>query len=228
MTDRGPDYARKISALFDAERATRKLHLELSREDPRGLLAALSLATRDALGAPDPDEASLRLVRISGLLGDIEGPAPVDLLIDILASDSPEGRVAAGEALEDIAFDRFKEIALGIERALSRLPQGSPALSELPYLLAEVAEPGCLKLLGSFLAHEDPEAVAAAIESLVELGDPAAAPLLKPLEKDSRQVQIEEEEGDGGRVSIGELASEARQLLAEIAKPETRPSKGGR
>src|SRR5205085_4386337 len=119
----------------------------------------------------------------------------------------PEGRVSAGEALESLAFERFKEVALGIERALGRLSKGSPALTELPFLLAEVGEPGCTKLLGRFLKHEDPEAVAAAIEAMAELGDPAAIPLLAPLVKDSLQVQIDDEDG-GERVAIGDLARE--------------------
>jgi HEAT repeat protein len=172
----------------------------------------------------EPDEAALRLVRLAALLGECEGPDVVDTLIDILACDEPEARHAAGEALEDLAFDRFKEVALGIERALERLTPGSPALTELPYLLAEVGEPGCVKLLARFLAHCDGEAVAAAIEALVELGDPSAAHLLTPLEKDTRQVQLDEE--DGERVSIGDLAAEARQLLADLEPPPQ--AKGGR
>src|SRR5205085_5458536 len=100
----------------------------------------------------------------------------------------PEGRVSAGEALESLAFERFKEVALGIERALGRLSKGSPALTELPFLLAEVGEPGCTKLLGRFLKHEDPEAVAAAIEAMAELGDPAATPFLASLQEHSRQL----------------------------------------
>ena len=94
--------------------------------------------------------------------------------IDILGGVSHEARIAAGEGLETLAYDRFKEVALGIERALERLPKGSPALSELPFLLAEVGEPGCAKLLGRFLQNEDAEVVASAIEAMAELGDPAS------------------------------------------------------
>jgi hypothetical protein len=68
------------------------------------------------------------------------------------------------------------------------------------------------------LQHADGEAVAAAIESLAELGDPSAAPLLVPLERDKRQVQIEDDEGLEGKVSIGELAKEAREMLTEPGK----------
>jgi HEAT repeat protein len=174
------------------------------------------------MGLTDAAEAELRLARIAPLLGEMDNsPVAIDTLLDILGSDHPEARVVAGEILEGIAFDRFKEVALGIERALERLPAGSPALSELPYLLAEVGEPGCLKLLGRFLAHADPEAVSAAIEAMAELGDPAGVALLRPLVGDGRQVEIDDE-GETGLVSIGALAEEASELLGEVARVRSR------
>jgi HEAT repeat protein len=206
-----------LSALFDAERKARALHAELAAAPRSELVSAIREEATGAISQGDEDEAALRLSRLALLLGDLDGDDVVDLLIDILASDSSEARVVAGEALESLAFDRFKEVALGIERALGRLPKGSPALTELPFLLAEVAEPGCTKLLGRFLKHSDPEAVAAAIEALAELGDPAAIPLLAPLEKDGRHVQIDDEDG-GDRVAIGDLAHEAREILTEMHK----------
>ncbi len=206
-----------LAALFEAERNVRRRHGELLQEGRGELVRELVAAAREATKL-DAEEAALRLTRIASLLGDVEGPEAVDLLIEILGSDSAEARVTAGEALEGIAFERFKEVALGIERALDRLPKGSPALTELPYLLAEVGEPGCVKVLGKFLTHPDAEAVAAAIEALAELGDPAAVPLLAPLEKDGRQVQLDEEDGESERVAIGDLAHEARELLSEMAE----------
>src|SRR6185369_12900186 len=108
----------------------------------------------------------------------------------------------------------FKEVAGGVERALKRLPVGSPALPELPYILAEVPEPGVVRLLGQFLAHKDPDAVAAAIEALAEIGDPAAIKLLEPLAHDERTVELAEDGSDAtSEASIGELASEAIELL---------------
>jgi HEAT repeat protein len=183
--------------------------------DPVRVLALLQVTTRKALAldAVDEDEASLRLVRVAGVLGEMQGPGVIDLLIDILGCDEPEARHAAGEALSGLAFDRFKEVALGIERALERAPEGSPALSELPYLLVDIPEPGVLKLLGRFLGHRDADAVAAAIEALVELGDPGAVALLEKLQTDTRRVQLEDEGGTEGDATIGELAAEARGLL---------------
>lgn len=207
----------ELESLFEAESTVRKLHASLLAKDRRDLEAALEEATRQALARTDEPIKTAQLVRLAALLGDLDGARVVDLLVDILGSSSPEARVAAGEALEALAFDRFKEVALGIERALDRLPAGNVALTELPYLLAEVGEPGCVKLLGRFLKLPDADAVASAIEALAELGDPAGIPLLVPLEKDARHVQLDDEEG-GERVAIGDLAHEARELLEEVGE----------
>lgn len=217
--------------LFDAERTARRLHTDIVAHPTPELVRDLEAATRSALAGSDENEASVQLSRLAMLLGDLEGEKPVDLLIDILASTVTDARVVAGEALESIAFDRFKEIALGVERALGRLPKGSPALTELPYLLAEVAEPGCVKLLAKFLEHPDAEAAASAVEALAELGDPAAIPILSRFETDGRQVQLDGEGGEGERVSIGDLAHEARELLEEMveaAAPQNEPPKKGK
>jgi HEAT repeat protein len=209
------DLAATLATLFDAERAARRAHDELVAADPQQVLPLLATTTRKALAldAVDEDEASLRLVRVAGVLGEMQGAAVVDLLIDILGCDEPEARRGAGEALSGLAFDRFKEVALGIERALVRMPEGSPAMAELPYLLVDVPEPGVLKLLGRFLEHRDPDAVAAAIEALVELGDPSAGPMLEKLKGDPRRVQLEDEGGTEGDATLGELAIEAGHLL---------------
>lgn len=217
-----------LDALFDAERSVRRAHIEIVDSDPKLLLPLVENALKDSLANDDEDERALRLVRLAAVLGELEGPKPIDMLIDILGCEDPEARHAAGVALEDLAYDRFKEVALGVERALERLPVGNLALSELPYLLADIPEGGVMKLLARFLAHADPEAVAGAIEALVELGDPSAAPLLAPLEKDTRTVQLEDDEGEDGKVGLGELATEARQLLLGAPDPNDAPRGGKR
>jgi HEAT repeat protein len=211
-----PDLAATLTSLFDAERAARSAHDDLLEAPADALAALLERASREALSLveEDEDEASLRLGRIAALLGEMHGPKVVDLLVDILGCEEPEARHAAGEALEGLAFDRFKEVALGIERALERLPAGSLALVELPYVLAQIPEPGVAKLLGRFLAHADADAVAAAIEALVETGDPGALPLLEPLASDHRKVQLEDDGGTEGEATIAELVAEARGMLA--------------
>ncbi|KYF48041.1 hypothetical protein BE08_02990 [Sorangium cellulosum] len=205
-----------LNKLFDAERTARRLHDDLAAMPGDALLDALTDAIAAATREQDEDEAALRLVRIASLLGEHEGPRALDALIDVLASEHPEARQAAGEEIESLAYERFKEVAQAIERALKRLPVGSSALPELPYLIAEVPEPGVPKLLGQFLSHKDPDAVAAAIETLVEIGDPAHAPLLEPLLGDKRTVELADDGGDDAtsEVTIGELAEEALGLLA--------------
>ncbi|HEV3194168.1 MAG TPA: HEAT repeat domain-containing protein [Polyangiaceae bacterium] len=213
------DLESTLAALFDAERAVRAAHDTLAQSEARRILPLLKEATHRALRFEglDEDESSLRLVRIAELLGVMEGPLVVDLLVDILGCEDPEVRRAAGEALQGLAFDRFKEVALGVERAFQRLPAGSAALAELPYLLAEIPEPGVAKLLARFLQNGDADAVAAAIEVLVEIGDPAAVPLLDALASDPRRVQLEDEGGTEGEATIGELVAEARILLSKGA-----------
>lgn len=203
-----------LAKLFDAERAVRRLHDELASLPADELMEALTVSLAAALREPNEDEASLRLVRIAALLGEHEGPRVIDALIDVLSSDHVEGRRAAGEELEALAFERFKEVAGGVERALKRLPVGSAALPELPYILAEVPEPGVTKLLGMFLQHGDADAVAAAIEALAELADPTAIGLLEPLTRDERTVELADDGGEAtSEATIGELASEAIELL---------------
>lgn len=211
------DPAETLNALFAAERAVRTAHDELLDDNPEITVPLLEGATRAALTLDelDEDEASLRLVRVAALLGEMQGPRVVDLLVDILGCDEPEARHAAGEALAGLAFDRFKEVALGVERALERLPVGSPALSELPYLLAEVPEPGVAKLLARFLAHADADAVAATIEALVDTGDPSTLVLIEPLSADARKVQLEDDRGMEGEATIAELVAEARTILSK-------------
>jgi HEAT repeat protein len=226
-----PNIERSLVELFDAERTCRKLHDQLAEAPSDVLLDALGDSLLAALKESREDEASLRLVRIAGLLGELEGPRAVDLLIDVLASEHPEARSAAGQELEELAFDRFKEVAKGVERALKRLPTGSPALPELPYILAEIPEPGVVKLLGQFLAHADADAVAAAIESLVEIGDPSASKLIAPLSADKRTVELADDGAEGedtAEVTIGELAEEAMGILAEGGGDDEAPARGGK
>jgi HEAT repeat protein len=218
-----------LGKLFEAERTVRRLHDELTGAPSDQLITVLSSAITAALRERDEDEAALRLVRIASLLGEQEGPRAVDALIDILAAEHPEARQAAGEELEALAYDRFKEVAQGIERALTRLPAGSVALSELPYILAEVPEPGVTKLLEQFLRHKDADAVAAAIEALVEMGDPAHASLIEPLTGDKRTVELADDGGDSaGEVTIGELAEEALGLLSPLDDEDEGNAEGAR
>jgi HEAT repeat protein len=227
------DLDKTLSELFDAERQVRKLHDAISDAPAESVLDAVERALRAALEQRDPEESALRLERVAMILGELEGPRAVDLLIDVLGAPEPDVRTIAGEQLEGLAFDRFKEVARGVERALKRLPTGSPALPELPYILAEVPEPGVLKLLELFLKHEDPDAVAAAIEVGVEIGDPAILRHLEPLKDDKRVVEMSDENDESTEITLAELVADALSIFEgadeafDDAAAPAKPSPGG-
>lgn len=198
----------RLDALFEADRKLRDSEAALLAEaDTEELARALERAADQALGTRDDEEAEARLTRIADLCVQVQGPRTADTLLRILNHPSPEVRVAAGEALRDFAYDRYAEVARAIERAFERDLEG-PCLQEVPWILAEIAEPSALPLIARCLKHADVEVVASGIEALVELGDAAAIKLLQPLAGDARVVQLEE--GDASySTTIGELAAEA-------------------
>jgi hypothetical protein len=171
-----------------------------------------SVASAGELDAP---EANVRLVCVARLLGELDGPEIADGLIDVLNTDHAEVRHEAGEQLQGMACDRFADVSKAATRALDRLAPGSPALAELPYVLVEIPEPGVVGILGRFLAHADADAVAAAIEALAEVGDAATVELLRGLEEDKRVSAVGDENRTESEVTIGELASEAIELLRQ-------------
>jgi HEAT repeat protein len=211
-----------LGELFLAEQKARDLADEIASSSPEIVLAVLIEAVERARELGDEKERIGRLDSVAKILGEIGNAGAVDLLIDILGSEEPEARHAAGVVLEDMAFERFKEVALGVERALARLPPDHLALSELPYILIEIPEPGVVKLVHRFLDHPNEEVVASAIEACVELGDPSSVGKLSRLERDTRLVELDDGESDrnaDASVTIGELAKEARLLLQSI-EPE--------
>ena len=214
--------AEALSQLFTAERQVRQAHDELAeraREERVALMVEIRSAVGEAADIDDEDEASLRLVCAARLLGELDGADVVDALIDILDVESAEARNEAGEQLQALAFERFKEVALGIERALSRFGKGSFALVELPYILVDIPEGGVVKLLGQFLKHPDADAVGAALEALVEVGDPAAIKLLMPLRNDQRISRMGEDDQLQAEVAIGTLVEEAIDYLQASQLP---------
>lgn len=205
--------AEQLNDLFDAERSVRRLHRELSRGDRNAVLSALAGAIGGALREQDEREAAVRLVSCAQVLAQFSGDQPVDLLIDILGSEAEEARQIAGEILSEMAFARFKEIALGVERALTRLHPENPARMELPFVLIEVPEPGVAKLLEKLLKQQDAQAVLAAIEACAERGDPDLLPALEALRSDRRQVEVDDDEGETEQVELGQLAAEACDMI---------------
>jgi len=205
-----------LTAVLDAERALRVAEADLLAEPEADVIAALEAAVHEAKALDDPDEAGLRLERLSDLCAQVPGPRMADALIAILDHDEPRVRVAAGEALLDVAYDYYAEVARGIDRCLDD-GRAVRALAELPFLLAEVGEPSATPLLRRFLAHPDATVVAAAIEAAVQLGDPELARSLADLATDEREVSEEDFEEETG-ATIGDLATDALEALG--GKPE--------
>jgi HEAT repeat protein len=100
-----------LAAIFDAERALRAQERALLETAPAELKALLAAAVEEAKALPDRREAILRLERLADLCAQVEGPEMVDALIAILDDDAPSVRVQAAEALVDVGFERYAELA---------------------------------------------------------------------------------------------------------------------
>lgn len=200
-----------LAALFDADRALRAHERALLAAPVDAVRKELTRAVAEAARLSDRKEAILRLERLADLCAQVEGPEMVDQLIAILDDEAPSVRVQAAEALVDVGFDRYAEVARGIERALERGAQVT-ALKELPWVLAEIAEPSARPLLVRFLRHADGEVVASAVEGLAELGDPAAIKDLEPLRDDPRPVELDDDDGEL-TATLGDLVTETIAAL---------------
>lgn len=200
-----------LDALFAAEKESQRWYDDLANRDRDALLTALRRALDEAEAK---DDAPTRLVALARLFGELQGPKVADALIDILNSEYPEVRREAGEHLQGLASEQFKEVALAVERALVRLPAGSVALIELPFVLMEpeFAEAGVATLFAKFLDHDDPDVVGAALEGIAEIGDPSVMNAVRRLEGDRRTTALNEKPE-----SIADLAADALAELEEAA-----------
>ncbi len=207
-----------LKALFEADRALR--HAErtlLLSAQPAVLADVFAAAAKRALADTDAERQELELVRLADLCAQVEGPVAVETLLAILDHADPAIRAEAGEALLDVAFERFKEVANAIERALDAKRDGM-AMEELPYMLSEIHDPDPMPLILRFLTHPRAEVVAAAIEAIVERADPVAVPKLKKLLTDDREVTVPEL--DDEKVTIADLAADALGFFEEVFDDE--------
>ena len=205
----------ELHRIFDADRSLRRAEKALLRKRrDDALVALLETETLGALAMDDRVEGTMRLERLADLCAQVPGPVMADALIAILNDDEPRVRVAAGEALRDVGYERYAEVARAIERALERGDSG-PAMSELPWVLAEIAEPSALPLIRRFLDHASADVVAASIEALSQLGEPEAARDIERFVDDQRTVTIEDFEEET-KTTLGELAKDA---LRELGVP---------
>jgi HEAT repeat protein len=208
----------ELQRIFDADRVLQKAESALLRKkSSEELIALLERETESALQMEDRKEGIMRLERLADVCAQVPGPRMTDALIAILNDGEPRVRVAAGEALRDLGYERYAELARGIERALDRNAHGV-AMSELPWVLAEIAEPSALTLIRRFLDHPSSDVAAAAIEALAQLADPEALPDLERFVGDSRVVLIEDFE-DETKTTLGELAEDALEMLGVRREP---------
>jgi HEAT repeat protein len=201
-----------LAAIFEAERAIRAAEQRLLEAPEKKLAALLASAVREARGLDDREEATLRLHRLADLCAQVPGPQMADALIDILDDEDPAVRAEAADALLDVGYERYAEVARAIERALDARRTG-PVMEELPFFLAEIAEPSALPLIERFMKHPRKEVVAAAIEAMSELGDPAAVEILEGFVDDPREVFLDGEDDEVTKGTLGELARDAIESL---------------
>jgi len=205
-----------LDAIFKAERATRELTHKLQHA-PKAC-DVIEQAVRAARGEKD-DERGLQLACLIRILRGMKEPKAIDLLIDILGDDSDEARANAGVALEDLGLERVADLHTAIGRAIKNLPADHHALRELPFVVLSVSEGDARRALVPFLGLSDAEAVASAIEALVENADPAAIENLAPLKNDKRTIELEDEStGETEQIAVAELAADAIEALEEARR----------
>lgn len=209
---------KELVAIFDADRQMRAAERRLLEAPEPELEEVLATAVAEAKQLDDEQELSMRLERLSDLCAQVPGPKMADTLIQILDCDAPNVRVAAAEALVDTAFERYAEVARAAERYLEQGEEG-PAMGELPWVIAEVAEPSAVSLIARFLQLKDPAMVASALEALAALGDPSALPHIEPFKNDTRTAALDEYDGEV-TATLGELATEVADTLEAIEAGE--------
>ncbi len=198
----------KLARIFEADKALRTAQQDFSSTgDERVRVDALSRAVDLAWAMEDDEEGTERLMRLGDLLTDVGGPTACKILVRLLDHEDPGVRASAGEGLIELGHARYAEVARAIEKVVDE-GKAVTSLTEVPYILAELGEPGGVKLCIRLLKHAEGDVVAAAIEGLAALGDPSAAKEIEKLRNDKRRVTVEEEL-ETGELTVGELASEA-------------------
>jgi hypothetical protein len=138
-------------------------------------------------------------------------------------------RAAAGDALVALADERFDLvrawIAAGLEGGAGRpIEAFDHALGELPYLLAEVDDPGAVDLVLAMLGHGNARVVGAALEVGGELAlDDRVRRALARLTHDGRTATFDDGEGGTFEASIGEAASEIVAALGAVGERRGEP-----
>lgn len=204
----------QLQKIFDADRALRHAQQDfVANGDEARRVEALSRAIEAAEKLDDAEESAHRLMRAGDLLGEVGDATSCKLLLRLLDHEEPGVRTAAGEALLDLGYSRYAEVARAIEKAIDD-GKAVTALAEVPYILAEIGEPGGVKLCARLLKHGEADVVGAAIEALAAMGDASAIKDIERLRGDKRAITSEED--DAASLSVGDLAQEALDHLRSL------------
>lgn len=162
-------------------------------------------------GIDSEADVPVTLVRTAELLVNVMTEKAVTTLAGGLGSENPTVRMLCGDALMHVAEDDLELLKPAIDDILKK---GGTAAEEMPFVLLEVDDPEIPRILEKFLKSSEGEVVAAAIEALIEIGDPECEGPLKALLNDSREVTLDEG-SDDETTTIGQLAKDALAMLAE-------------
>jgi HEAT repeat protein len=152
---------------------------------------------------------SMGLIRITEMMINYDADRVSRLLVKGLGHPNPDARLLCGDALFHLSEKGFDKILPAIEVALE---DGGAMAEELPFLLVEVDDPQVPQILERFLAHDNGEVVASAIEAIAEIGDPSSLAALENLRDDERQVSVDDT-SFGKNWTVGRLAKEAVEML---------------
>lgn len=220
-----------LQQLFDAEQVRADRERELFEGSDDAVLATLfSASVTKVLAEPATPSQALKLMRLADLLMGLEAQPVARPLVAMLDHAEDSVRLAAGEALVDVAFDQFKDIAKVVEEFLEKGHDGL-SMEELPWVFVEVFDPDPMPLVAKFLQHPKPDVVASALGVLVEREDADHGAAIRALIGDKRDVTLEDL--DDQKVSLGDLAKDALEALGlpiEAPKAGARPAgrPGGR
>jgi HEAT repeat protein len=177
-------------------------------EQEKVLTAAFSKQIQQASADSD---IPVTLVRTAEMLVGVMTETALKVLASGLGSENAMVRMLCGDALMHAAEDDLELLKPAIEDVLKA---GGTAAEEMPFILLEVDDPEVPRILEKFLKSSEGEVVAAAIEAVIEVGDPTSEAALKALVDDKREVVLDEGVADE-TTTVGQLAKDALDLLEE-------------
>lgn len=204
-------------------------------EEMFGLDERMSQLAEDLENCPQPDREKALVTLFetvtSNLSEEEDLPLKAPRVVDLLASQESDIAVVTlgaglghpnaalrnlcGEGLLHASAEGLDVILPAVEKVLVA---GGKAAEEMAFLLAEVDDPKVTRQLVRFLRSNETEVVAAAIESLAEIGDDSCLSELERLRKDKRSVKAYEDSDE--EWTIGQLAEDAIDMLSEEPEDE--------